>query len=85
VSHWLRRSGLRTLAVGAALLLDLLVLRAQIDAVIGSAVCLERAKFELILCAAPPDEWQIALTSALALALSITLGALLAPGRRLTT
>jgi hypothetical protein len=38
----------------------------------------ERAKFELILCAAAPAEWQIALSGVLALALSIGLGALLA-------
>jgi hypothetical protein len=47
-----------------------------------ASVCLERANFELILCAAPPAEWQIALSGTLALALSVTLGAHLACTRR---
>ena len=64
--------------VGVALLLDLVAVRTQIGASIDSAACLERAKFELILCAAAPAEWQIALSGVLALALSIGLGALLA-------
>ena len=68
--------------VGWALLFDLLVLRDQITVSIGSAACLERANFELISCVAPPAEWQIALSGVLALALSITLGALLASTRR---
>ena len=72
----------RAWLVGAALLLDLLVLREQVTVAIGSAACLERANFELILCVAPPAEWQIALSGALALALSITVGALLASTRR---
>lgn len=73
---------LRAWLAGGALLLDLLVLRMQIAASIASAACLERANFELILCAAPPAEWQIALSGTLALALSVTLGAHLACTRR---
>lgn len=73
---------LRAWLVLGALLLDLLVLREQIIASIASAACLERANFELISCLAPPAEWQIALSGALALALSITVGALLASTRR---
>ncbi len=73
---------LRAWLVGGALLLDVVLLREQIMASIRGAACLERANFELISCAAPPGEWQIALSGALALALSITLGALLASTRR---
>jgi hypothetical protein len=75
---------LRVWMVGAALLLDLIVFRAQIVESIGSVACLERANFEMILCAAPPAEWQILLSGGLALALSISLGALLASRPRRT-
>ena len=76
---------LRVWLVGVALLLGLIVFRAQMTALVDSAACLERANFELILCVAPPAEWQIVLSGELVLALSIGLGALFASGQRRTT
>jgi hypothetical protein len=73
---------LRACLVAGALLLDLLLLRWQIMWSIGSEVCMARAKYEAIMCIAPPAEWQTALTGALALALAITLGVRLASRHR---
>jgi hypothetical protein len=53
------------------------------DSAVASAVCLERAKYELILCAAPPDGWAIALAGVLAVASALALGASLQDHKRL--
>ena len=71
--------------VGCALLLVLLVLHDQGSAALASAACLERANFELISCLGPPSGWLIAGLEAIALALAMLLGALLAaPHRRVS-
>lgn len=51
-----RRTSWVLLIVGIAL--ALLALYLLIDTSQASAACLERAKYELILCAAPPEAWQ---------------------------
>lgn len=58
----------------SALALDLLLLRSLIDDAIASAACLEHAKFELILCAAPPTDAAIPITVGLAVVLSVVVG-----------
>ena len=68
--------------VAVALGLDLLTLHSQIDSAIASAACLERAKYEMVLCATAPWGWEVALTGALAVGLSIILGAELVWARR---
>jgi hypothetical protein len=75
-------TSIRVWLLGVALLLDLLVLRAQIDVATESAACLERAKVEMISCLLPPSVWQVALPAALAVVLAVSLGALIVEGRR---
>ena len=62
------------------LVVDLLVILAQVDAAIGSAACVERANFELILCLAPPTPVEFAASVGSAIGLSVLLGAVI--GRR---
>ena len=54
-----RRTPWLLLAVGLAL--AMFALFSLIDASLASAACLERAKYELILCVAPPEAWQFVL------------------------
>ena len=58
----------------SALALDLLLLRSLIDGAIASAACLERARFELVLCAAPPPDAAIPITAGFAVVLSVVVG-----------
>jgi hypothetical protein len=57
------------LLVGLAL--ALLTLYSLIDASQASAACIERAKFELISCAPPPEPWQFGLSIVSGLLLAI--------------
>jgi hypothetical protein len=74
----------RAIALGAVGLLgSVLLLGGLVDRAVGSAVCIERAKYELILCAAPPDVLTWAVSAALAIAFAVGLGmAVGAPGSR---
>lgn len=63
----------------------LLAFAFQIERAIGAAACLERAQYELILCAASPEAWSMLFTGGLAVALAIHLGALLGILRRRTS
>jgi hypothetical protein len=45
-----------------ALALAVLALFSLIEASQASAACLERAKYELVLCVAPPEAWQFLLS-----------------------
>lgn len=66
-----------------ALLGSVLLLGGLVDRAVGSAVCMERALYELILCAAPPDVLAWTVSGAVALALAVGLGvAIGAPGSR---
>lgn len=80
-----RDLAIRVVLVAVALGLVLLVFASQIEQAIGVAACMERAKYELILCAAPPDAWKMLLTAGLAVALAILLGVLLGTVRRRTS
>jgi hypothetical protein len=55
-----RRTPWLLLTFGLAL--GLLPLYSLIDTSQASAVCLERAKYELVLCVAPPEAWQFVLS-----------------------
>jgi hypothetical protein len=66
----------------AALSIDLAALGAQVDSAIWSAVCLERAKFELITCVSQPDWWPVALLCALAFGIAVVVGINLEAARR---
>jgi len=61
-------------ALVALLVVDLLVLRDQIEVTIAKAVCLERARYELISCVNPPSEWTIAGAVAVAIGLAALIG-----------
>ena len=78
----IRGHAARGYLVAVALGFDLLILHSQIDTAIASAACFERARYEMILCGAAPGGWEIPLTSALAVGLSILLGVELASARR---
>jgi len=58
----------------AGLVTDVKILLGQVETLVGSAACVERARWELVSCGAPPDAWQSALTVALAVWLAILLG-----------
>jgi hypothetical protein len=68
-----RRSGL-TVMLAVALALTLWAIRGQVELAIGAAACLERAKYELILCVAPPLDGELFLGAAVAVWLAILLG-----------
>jgi ribose/xylose/arabinose/galactoside ABC-type transport system permease subunit len=70
-----------TLLLAVALALCLWVIRSQVDLAIGAAACLERANFFLISCVAPPPDWQLILSTALAVGLAILLGTRLRQNR----
>ena len=73
-------AALRRAVIAGAIGLDLIVVARQIESAIASAACFERAKYELISCAAPPSEWAFILPAALLIVLSVFLG--LELGRR---
>lgn len=73
---------LRVWLTAAALLLSVLAFWEQVSAAITSAACLERAKYELISCLAPPSDWQLALSGATVLGLAMATGTFLAQPRR---
>jgi uncharacterized membrane protein AbrB (regulator of aidB expression) len=64
--------------LAVALVLDLLLIRSQVDLAIGAAACLERANFELVSCVAPPSDLLMILLSALAIGVAILLGTTIA-------
>jgi hypothetical protein len=59
---------------GIGLVVDLKVLLAQVESTVGSAACFERAKWEMVLCGAPPEAWQVALAITLAVGLAMLFG-----------
>jgi hypothetical protein len=61
-------------ALVALLVVDLLVLRDQIEVALAKAACLERARYELISCVNPPTEWSIAGAVAVAIGLAALIG-----------
>ena len=76
------RLRIRGWLAAAAVVFDLLVLNAQIETAIGSATCMERAKYEMILCVAPPDLWQVLAAAAVAIGLAILIGIDMGHARR---
>lgn len=77
-----RDSARRVGLVGTAFVLALLASTAQVGNAVGAAACLERAKHELISCAAPPEVWVMIVTGGLAVGLVLLLGSLLGALRR---
>ena len=75
------RLGIRGWVAAVALVADLLVIRAQIETAMGSAACMERAKYEMILCVSPPDLWQMLAALTIAIGLAILVGVDLAARR----
>ena len=57
----------------AALVLNLLVLRDEIEFRTAVAVCFERARYDLISCV-PPREWSVVAAVALLVVLAVALG-----------
>ncbi len=66
--------------LAVALVLDLLVIRSQVDLAIGAAACLERANFESVSCVAPPSDVLMILLAVLAMGVAILLGTTIARG-----
>ena len=65
----------RAIAFGAVGLLgSVVLLGVLVDRAVGSAACIERAKYELILCLAPPDALTWIVLGAIALAFAVGLG-----------
>ena len=52
----------------------MLLLGGLVDRAVGSAACIERAKYELISCLGPPDVLTWTVIAALALAFAVGLG-----------
>jgi hypothetical protein len=77
----IRRLGIRGWLAAAALVVDLLIIRAQIETSIGFRACVERSEFEMVLCVAPTELWQVLAASAAAIGLTL-LGVQLADARR---
>lgn len=75
------KSAAAALVILTALLGTVYILWAQIRAAIGVAACLERANYELVLCAESPADWQLAVTVIVLIGLSIALGAVVAADR----
>ena len=59
---------------GAGLVISVKVLLGQVETLVGTAVCVERGRWDTISCVAPPDAWQMALTIALLIGLAILIG-----------
>jgi hypothetical protein len=69
------RRAIPLMLLAGGLTLDLLLIRAQVEAAIGAAACFERANYYLILCAEAPSAWQFAMTVALGIAFAGAIGA----------
>jgi hypothetical protein len=67
-----RRVAIAVASLG--LLVSVLLISGLVDRAIESAVCVERAKYELILCVAPPDALIWILAAAVAVAFAVGLG-----------
>ena len=75
-----RTPTIRRVLVGVALGLALLASTARVGNAIGAAACQERARYELVSCAAAPEAWLLIVTGGLAVGLAILLGFLLTAG-----
>lgn len=70
------------LAVLLALAASVWELNAYVDAATGAAACLERAKFELVICEQAPPTWLFLVLVGITIVLSVTVGVLLSARRR---
>lgn len=75
----------RAIALSAVGLLgSVLLLGGLVDRAVGSAACIERAKYELISCLGPPDVLTWTVIAAVALTFAVALGmAVGRPGSRI--
>jgi hypothetical protein len=67
-----RRAAIAVAVVG--LLASMLSIRGLVDRAVQSAACIERARFELISCIAPPDVLTWTVATAVSLAIAVGLG-----------